>query len=277
MAAMGAALVFTRDASRPKLELVGASLTIGRGAECEFRIADDRISTRHCRLSSQGGEWMIQDLKSTNHTFVNGELVGQQPRRLVDGDIVRLGAHDARLFEARFVAGERPGQRDAAAQARSEALQRRITELEAALAARDAEVARMGGMYKRMQAQLQDHEVAAVAARRASAMMTGEIEALRDQLASEQTGHAVCRDQLERSQRRCAELEAQLEVQARRARGQIDDGDRTRKELESKLSLATSELAITRAALATSADNVRVLQAAYDDALVRLRGREAAG
>jgi pSer/pThr/pTyr-binding forkhead associated (FHA) protein len=44
---------------------------------------------------------MIEDLRSTNRTFVNGEPVGERPRRLADGDIVRFGAPDAAMFEHR--------------------------------------------------------------------------------------------------------------------------------------------------------------------------------
>lgn len=258
---MRTALVFTRNTSQQKLELSGIALTIGRGTECELQIADERISIRHCRLTVHDGEWMIQDLKSTNRTFVNGELVGDQPRRLVHGDIVRLGAHDTRLFEAQFVTGERSSERRGPPPAPGDALHKRIAELEAALAVRDAEVVRLGGMYKRLQSQLSQHEAAAVVARRTGAMMTSEIEALRDELASVRDGHAGSRDEVERARRCCAELEAQLEAQARKARRELDDGNRDRKELESKLSLAASELAITKAALATAADKIRSLKA----------------
>jgi pSer/pThr/pTyr-binding forkhead associated (FHA) protein len=258
---MRAALVFTRGTSQQKLELSGGAVTIGRGAECELQIADDRISIRHCRLSVHDGAWMIQDLKSTNRTFVNGELLGDRPRQLVHGDSVRLGAHDSRLFEAQFVASERASERRGAPQAPGDALHKKIAELEAALAARDTEVVRLGGMYKHLQGQLSQSEAAAVAARRTTAMMTSEIEALRDELASLRDNQVGCRDEVERARRCCAELEAQLEAQARKARRELDDGNRNRKELESKLSLAASELVITKAALATASDNIRSLKA----------------
>lgn len=284
---MAATLVFTRDASQHRLELSGVALTIGRGAECDLRISDERISVRHCRLSRQDGEWMIEDLKSTNRTFVNGELLGDRPRRLVHGDLVRLGAHGAVLFEAKFVAEANAIEPRGAPPAAADALHRRIAELEAALAARNAELvvrnaemvarnaelARIGEIYKRAQGQLGASEAAAAAARRTLATMASEIEELRDELARERTDHAGCRDDVERARRRCAELEAQLEARARKARKELDDGDRSRKDLESRLSLASSELAVTRAALATATDNVRSLKAAYDDVLARLNAR----
>jgi len=261
--------VFTRNASEQRLELSGSALTIGRGAECELQIADERVSTRHCRLTAHDGDWMIEDLKSTNRTFVNGDPLGDRPRRLVHGDFVRLGAHDARLFEAKFVS-----ERRVSPQAEGDGYRKRIAELEAALAARDAEVVRVGAMCKQLQGQVARHEAAAATGQRTGAALTRELEGLADELAVLRTDHAACRDDLERARRRCAELEAQLEAHARKARAQLDDGDRSRKELESRLSMAASELALAKAGLASASDNVRTLKQAYDDVVVRLTSRQ---
>jgi hypothetical protein len=276
MGGMRAALVFTRSGSEQSFELSGRMVTIGRGADCELQLADDRISTRHCRISAPGGDWVIEDLKSTNRTFINGEPIGDQPRRLRHGDLVRLGAHDARLFEARFVIHERNDEHRAAARAVADGVQREIAELRTQLAARGGEIARLGALLKRLQGQLAEGEAAAATARRAGAAMTAEIEDLRGQLATERTAHAARRDEVERTRRRCAELEADLAAQGRKGRRDLDDGERTHADLESRLRLATSELAATRAALATATDNVRTLQQAHDDALARLQGLEPA-
>ncbi len=267
---MKATLVFTRNGGEQKLELSGHTLTIGRGTDCELQIADDRVSTRHCCLLARDGEWLIQDLKSTNRTFVNGEPLEDRPRRLMHGDFLRLGAHDARLFEAQFVTRERPPERRDAPPSADGALLKRIAELEAALAARDAELARIGGMYKRLQIELADHNTAAVSARQASAMMTREIERLGDELALLRADHAGCALDVDRARRRTAELEAQLDAQQRKAAAERDDTNRTRKDLESRLSVAASELALTRTALATATDNIRTLKEAYDDVAARL-------
>jgi pSer/pThr/pTyr-binding forkhead associated (FHA) protein len=269
---MRAALVFTRPGGEQRFELTGSALTIGRGAECELQLADDRISTRHCRISAHGGDWMIEDLRSTNRTFVNGEVLGEQPRRLRHGDTVRLGAREIQLFEARFVIHEPSDDYRAAARTVAEGLSRELAELRAQLAARGDEVARLGVLVKRLQSQLADSDATATAARRASAMMTDELDELRGQLATERTEHAARRDEVERARRRCAELEAELAAQGRKGRRDLDDGERTRADLESRLRLTSSELAAARAALATATDNVRTLQQANDDALVRLQG-----
>jgi hypothetical protein len=270
-AGMGAALVFTRGGGEERFELSGRGVTIGRGADCELPVADDRISTRHCRVWANGGDWMIEDLKSTNRTFVNGEPVADQPRRLRHGDVVRLGARDARLFEARLVIHERSAEHRAAAREVAEGVQREVAELKAQLAARNDEVTRLGAMIKRLQAQLLESDTASAAARRTGTQLTVELDDLRSMLATERTDHAATRDELDTAQRRCTELEAELEAHGRKARRDRDDAERGMKDLESQLRMTSSELTTTRAALASATDNVRSLQQAHDDAVVQLR------
>jgi predicted component of type VI protein secretion system len=272
---VGARLVSTRDPSKV-VELTGRAVTMGRGAECEVRIADDRVSTRHCRLMALDGGWTIEDLKSTNRTFVNGELVGERPRWLAPGDIVRLGALDATLFEARFVserAVERVAEARPAPRVEDEAagLRKRVAELQAALAERNAEIVRMGVMYRTLQGQLSGQAASSVTAERAGANLARDLEELRDDLAQVRTDHAGCRDAAERAQRRTADLEAQLEARERKARRELNEANLDSKELASKLGVANSELAVVRDALATATANLRTLKDAYDDVLVRLQ------
>lgn len=265
---VGARLISTRDASRV-LELAGRIMTIGRGAECEVQIADERISTRHCCLSGHDGVWAIQDLKSTNRTFVNGELVGEQPRRLSHGDMVRLGAQDAVLFEARFVIDERaPAPRNAHAD--DEPLRRQIAELQAALRERNAEIVRVSAMYKDLQIQRSAQGAASMAADRANAAMASEMDELLGELKRERTEHAASRDAAERLQQRITLLEGQLAAQERRLRSELTDGNLRCKELESKLRMATSDLAVAKESLAMANDNIRTLTQAYEDAQARL-------
>ena len=50
------------------------------------------VSRRHCRLLFENDAWQIEDLMSTNHTFVNGiALEAHAPKVLRDGDDLRLG------------------------------------------------------------------------------------------------------------------------------------------------------------------------------------------
>lgn len=47
-----------------------APITIGRSPECTLVIDDDYASNQHARLSPQAGGWVIEDLGSTNGTYV---------------------------------------------------------------------------------------------------------------------------------------------------------------------------------------------------------------
>jgi two-component system cell cycle response regulator len=63
---------------------------LGRGQNATIKLLDDGISRRHARLMQAGGEVMIEDLKSSNGTIVNGAPVDTQ--LLKDGDKIRLGS-----------------------------------------------------------------------------------------------------------------------------------------------------------------------------------------
>ena len=77
-------------------ELNSAQLTIGRGRQNDIALAQDEYaSARHARFEPrQDGVW-IQDLGSTNGTYLNGARL-ERPRRLTTGDIVRVGDTDLR-------------------------------------------------------------------------------------------------------------------------------------------------------------------------------------
>jgi pSer/pThr/pTyr-binding forkhead associated (FHA) protein len=69
---------------------VGEGAVMGRGDQAEIRLEDPFASSRHARLVRQGGIVVLEDLGSTNGTYLNEELVsGPQP--LHPGDRVRIG------------------------------------------------------------------------------------------------------------------------------------------------------------------------------------------
>jgi hypothetical protein len=78
-------------------ELNSAQLTIGRGDQNDIAIStDEYASARHARFEPrQDGVW-VQDLGSTNGTYLNGTRL-DRPRRLSRGDIVRVGETDLRF------------------------------------------------------------------------------------------------------------------------------------------------------------------------------------
>ena len=86
--ALGEGDVFTLD-SHP--------LTMGRGATNDVSIPEDEYSsTRHARFEPRRDGVWVEDIGSTNGTFVNGIRLTRE-RKLVPGDIVRIGETDLRF------------------------------------------------------------------------------------------------------------------------------------------------------------------------------------
>lgn len=67
-----------------------APILIGRAPECTLVLEDDYASGRHARLSLQGGVWMLEDLGSTNGTFL-GRTKVEAPIAVDPGTQVRIG------------------------------------------------------------------------------------------------------------------------------------------------------------------------------------------
>ncbi len=97
----------SRDGEVVQLDAVGSppSITIGRVAPCELLITDDPdLSRRHTRIFWNGSSWMLEDLNSSNGTFI-GEF--QATRRLSgtsaikEGEIFRAGLTRLRLDGAK--------------------------------------------------------------------------------------------------------------------------------------------------------------------------------
>lgn len=75
-----------------ELPLGADSLTIGRSSESALVIRDDYTSSHHARLMLRGDSWAIQDLDSTNGTFVAGQRVSGAPVNLSLGTAIKVGA-----------------------------------------------------------------------------------------------------------------------------------------------------------------------------------------
>lgn len=79
-------------------ELTGHELTVGRDVDNEVTINDVEVSRHHARLVRSGDTFTIQDLGSTNGTFINEQRIsGMMP--LQSGDSVRMGDNVFLLFE----------------------------------------------------------------------------------------------------------------------------------------------------------------------------------
>ncbi len=72
-----------------EVELEGDELTLGRSPDCDVVLEANGVSRNHARLAVSGSRVTIEDLGSSNGTFVNGERV--ERRALRDGDTIGLG------------------------------------------------------------------------------------------------------------------------------------------------------------------------------------------
>ena len=97
----------SRDGEVVQLETAGSppSVSIGREAPCELAITGDPdLSRRHARIFWTSSAWMLEDLKSSNGTFI-GEFQAtkriSEPAAIKDGQIFRVGLTRLRLDGAR--------------------------------------------------------------------------------------------------------------------------------------------------------------------------------
>ena len=67
-----------------------APLIIGRGNDAAIRLDDDYVSTRHARIASSGDQWFVEDLGSTNGTYVGSGRISQATT-LQLGTQIRIG------------------------------------------------------------------------------------------------------------------------------------------------------------------------------------------
>lgn len=104
--------LIVRRGPRPNevYELNKAVMTLGRDITNDLVINDPEVSRHHCRLTQGVGGYTIEDLGSTNGTFINGQrLTGARP--LQPGDTVGLGETVTLAFEGGMVMrAPEPGQ-----------------------------------------------------------------------------------------------------------------------------------------------------------------------
>jgi len=69
------------------------AFTVGRpGSGCDLVVEDEYASTRHAQFSPAGAGWVVEDMGSTNGTYLNGSFQRSYgPQRLARGDQVRVG------------------------------------------------------------------------------------------------------------------------------------------------------------------------------------------
>ncbi len=76
---------------KPQVRHYNSSIvTVGRQPGCECHLEDDTISARHAIFAFHHGHWWLEDLGSTNGTYLNNEKI-TSPVVLLSGDEVRCG------------------------------------------------------------------------------------------------------------------------------------------------------------------------------------------
>jgi hypothetical protein len=76
--------------SGERADLDQAPILIGRGSDAAIRLDDDYVSTRHARIAASGDQWFVEDLGSTNGTYIGSARI-TQPTTLTLGTQVRIG------------------------------------------------------------------------------------------------------------------------------------------------------------------------------------------
>ena len=97
---MALLIQFTENGAGIKLTLDKQRTTIGRDASNVISLDDELASKEHAVIeiiaSEKEIEFLIQDLSSTNHTFVNDTPIDLH--KLKDGDLIRIGMSDFRFI-----------------------------------------------------------------------------------------------------------------------------------------------------------------------------------
>lgn len=72
------------------ISLKNGRILIGRAEECDIRPLGEEVSRRHCLILVEGDSITVEDLKSRNGTFINGDRIPAKTTAK-SGDIVRVG------------------------------------------------------------------------------------------------------------------------------------------------------------------------------------------
>lgn len=65
----------------------------GRSEDCDFVKTAPKVSRRHCQIELRDGHYYIQDLGSTNGTYLNGKRI-EHTERIFSGDVITMGGED---------------------------------------------------------------------------------------------------------------------------------------------------------------------------------------
>ena len=89
-------LVYQIDGQERSQRFSSQEVTLGRDPAADLQLHDPTISAQHSRLTYHHGQWWIEDLHSTNGTYLNQEPV-HEPLVIASGDIMRCGQVDVQI------------------------------------------------------------------------------------------------------------------------------------------------------------------------------------
>lgn len=119
------------------LELSQKDCIIGRGDECDFILNGKEVSRQHARIKFEKDNYIIEDLNSTNSTFVNGHKINS--RTLTHGDEIIIGGFTIIFDDGHGIEGvydgtqvETPGEETKSIMMHYDALTKKLREREAA-------------------------------------------------------------------------------------------------------------------------------------------------
>ena len=79
-----------------KKGFLSGELLVGRNPDCDIVISDSQTSGKHCRFVFENGNMLVEDLKSTNGTTLNGmTFVGKT--KVNSGDTIMFGNKEYRI------------------------------------------------------------------------------------------------------------------------------------------------------------------------------------
>jgi pSer/pThr/pTyr-binding forkhead associated (FHA) protein len=85
-----AVVVHEPEGEKPHTVRLAGQVDIGRADGCAIRLQDTYVSQMHARLAGKNGAWYVEDLGSTNGTYLNDRKV-VAPVEVHAGDVVRVG------------------------------------------------------------------------------------------------------------------------------------------------------------------------------------------
>jgi pSer/pThr/pTyr-binding forkhead associated (FHA) protein len=86
----GKVLVIDENGGKAGTHRLSGTLQIGRAPSCQIRLTDTYISQLHAKISERNGSWVVEDLGSTNGTYLNQRKV-TSPAAIAPGDRIRVG------------------------------------------------------------------------------------------------------------------------------------------------------------------------------------------